>query len=83
MTDDHGAIVTADAVKIGGGIGNVARIVKEPLDSIDYQYVSSGYPRFTEGARYFLQWAGAPDSVYTPSDTKTTTATTTAAAACG
>lgn len=61
-----GATVSADAVKIGGGMGNVARIVKEPLDSIDYKYVSSGYPRFVEGARYFLQWAGAPDSVYTP-----------------
>ncbi len=60
-------VVTADAVKIGGGMGNVGRIVKEPLDSIDYEYVRSGYPRFTEGARYFLQWAGAPDSVYTPS----------------
>ncbi len=63
-----GAILTADAVKVGGGIGNVARIVKEPLDSIDYEYVLSGYPRFTEGAKYWLQWAGAPDSVYTPSD---------------
>ncbi|MCH5220907.1 MAG: xanthan lyase [Muribaculaceae bacterium] len=61
-------VVTADAVKIGGGMGNVARIVKEPLDNIDYEYVLSGYPRFTEGARYFLQWAGAPDSVFTPSD---------------
>lgn len=60
-------VVTADAVKIGGGMGNVARIVKEPLDDIDYQYVVSGYPRFTEGARYWLQWAGVPDSVYTPS----------------
>lgn len=61
-------VVSADAVKIGGGMGNVARIVKEPKDSIDYEYVTSNYPRFTEGARYFLQWAGAPDSVYTPSD---------------
>lgn len=60
-------VVTADAVKIGGGMGNVARIVNEPLDNIDYQYVVSGYPRFTEGARYWLQWAGVPDSVYTPS----------------
>ncbi len=60
--------VSADAVKIGGGMGNVARIVKEPIDNIDYEYVLSDYPRFTEGARYFLQWAGAPDSVYTPSD---------------
>ena len=61
-------VVTADAVKIGGGMGNVARIVKEPLDDIEYEYVVSNYPRFVEGARYFLQWAGAPDSVFTPSD---------------
>lgn len=60
-------VVSADAVKIGGGMGNVARIVKEPLDDINYQYTVSGYPRFTEGARYWLQWAGVPDSVYTPS----------------
>ncbi len=63
-----GGDVSADAVKIGGGMGVVSRIVKEPLDSIDYQYVMSGYPKFTEGARYFLQWAGAPDSVFTPTD---------------
>ena len=61
-------VVTADAVKIGGGMGNVARKVKEPLDDIDYEYVISNYPRFVEGARYFLQWAGAPDSVFTPTD---------------
>ena len=66
--DEAGRVLSADAVKIGGGMGNVARIVKEPLDSIDYEYVLSGYPRFTEGARYFLQWAGAPDSVYTPTE---------------
>ncbi|NDV46774.1 xanthan lyase [Paludibacter sp. 221] len=27
----------------------------------------SGYPRFTEGARYWLQWAGVPDSIYSRS----------------
>lgn len=64
----NGCVVGADAVKIGGGMGNVARIVQEPSDSIDYDYSVSGYPRFTEGARYFLQWAGAPDSVFTPSE---------------
>lgn len=63
-----GAVVSADAVKIGGGIGNVARKVKGGEDGIDYRYVVSGYPRFTEGARYWLQWAGVPDSVFTPSD---------------
>lgn len=63
-----GTTVSADAVKIGGGMGVVSRIVKEPTDSVDYKYVSSGYPKFVEGARYFLQWAGAPDSVFTPSN---------------
>lgn len=63
-----GATVSADAVKIGGGKGVVARIVKEPDDSAQYRYVQSGYPKFTEAARYFLQWSGAPDSVFTPSD---------------
>ena len=70
-------VVTADAVKIGGGMGNVARRVERPgaddkvsytyNDSIDYAYIPSRYPRFTEAARYWLQWSGAPDSVYTPS----------------
>lgn len=62
------AIVTADAVKIGGGMGNVARKVSEKVDSaFEYKYVNSGYPRFTEAARYWLQWAGVPDSIYSPS----------------
>ncbi len=55
LSRKKGKIVTADAVKIGGGMGNIARHGQE-----------SGYPRFTEGARYWLQWAGAPDSVFTP-----------------
>ncbi len=60
---DKGSI-SADAVKIGGGYGNVGRKIK----GSGFDYVTSSYPRFTEGARYFLQWAGAPDSVYTPND---------------
>lgn len=65
-----GTVVTADAVKIGGGMGNVARKVKEGEGEkgMDYQYVESGYPRFTEAARYWMQWAGVPDSIYTPSN---------------
>ncbi|GHT10045.1 xanthan lyase [Bacteroidia bacterium] len=54
---DKGRIVTADAVKIGGGMGNIARGEGDHLET-------SGYPRYTEGARYWLQWAGVPDSVY-------------------
>ena len=47
-------VVTADAVRFGGGTGNVSR---------DGQ--TSGMPRCLEGARYYAQWAGAPDSVFT------------------
>ena len=56
-----GKVVTADAVKIGGGMGNVARGENDEISS---------YPRFCEGARYWLQWAGVPDSVYTVSQGK-------------
>lgn len=133
-----GKIVTADAVKIGGGMGNIARsphrsdiyydpstpvdekapaddeeeddeeeteedttesgdettdedvdagdksneqpqstlIPADPTVTGDYGYSSSrrsapvfrtsGMPRYLEGARYWLQWAGAPESVYSP-----------------
>ncbi len=46
-------VVTADAVRFGGGMGNIAR-----------NSFTSGLPRSMEGARYYAQWAGAPDSVY-------------------
>ena len=63
-----GRIVSADAVKIGGGFGNVARTPCDSLRLPDTEYVeeTSGYPRFCEGARYWLQWAGFPEAVYTP-----------------
>ena len=65
----EGAVITADAVKVGGGYGNVARKVKEGGEpGVNYDYVKSEYPRFTEAARYWMQWAGVPDSIYTPSD---------------
>ena len=56
-----GRAVTADAVKIGGGMGNIAR--KCQNDSIAVPELS-GMPRFAEGARYWMQWAGADTSVY-------------------
>lgn len=62
-----GSVVTADAVKVGGGMGNVARKVEEGEPGLDYEYVESSYPRFTEAARYWMQWAGVPDSIYSPS----------------
>lgn len=72
----EGRVITADAVKIGGGMGNIARTV--PSDTaqlsgdarrvaamgITPDPIVSGYPRFTEGARYFMQWSGVPHEVY-------------------
>lgn len=42
-------VVTSDAVRFGGGMGNIVRGGK-----------TSGLPRCLEGARYYAQWAGAP-----------------------
>ncbi len=130
-----GKIVTADAVKIGGGMGNIARSPRRadvyfdpstPVDdeqdatsedeeteedegdgedegdnqpaareenaegengSVDEEdtsqtaqldpkaaepagraprFITSGLPRYLEGARYWLQWAGFPEEVYSP-----------------
>ena len=63
-----GRLVSADAVKLGGGFGNVARTPIDSLRHADREYIAetSGYPRFCEGARYWLQWAGFPEGVYTP-----------------
>ena len=83
--------VSVDAVKFGGGMGNVARIAaiemipntrsaidaaKTPNKLIEneparFTYQLSGKPKYLEGARYYLQAAGFPDTlVYTPNKNK-------------
>lgn len=54
----NGKIITADAVKFGGGNGNIGRM------AADSTLQPSGKKRYLEGARYWLQWAGFPDSIY-------------------
>ncbi|MBR4994498.1 MAG: xanthan lyase [Alistipes sp.] len=65
-----GKKISADGVKIGGGYGNIARIPAEKFREagVDYEPMVSEYPRFCEGARYWLQWSGFDESVYTPKD---------------
>lgn len=59
ISEDEDAVVSADAVRIGGGMGQVARnSYGTPRPS--------GLPAFLEGARYYIQSAGFPDSVYSP-----------------
>lgn len=66
LSDKAGEVVTADAVRIGGGMGNIGRT---PCDSlrqkgVEYREMLSGLPRYMEGSRYWLQWAGFSPTVY-------------------
>ena len=87
VTGLNGSDVLVDAVRFGGGMGNVAR---RPADKLlsnqwslnagsqqssteaapvtrQHSWKLSGKPRFLEAARYWLQYAGMPDTlVYTP-----------------
>lgn len=63
----RGAVVTADAVKFGGGMGNIAR--KKYGDTISVAEIS-GLPRSAEGARYWMQWAGVDTTVYSQNGQK-------------
>lgn len=58
-----GKIITADAVRFGGGMGCIARGA-EPSDTTGQAPSVSGRPRYLEGARYWLQWAGYDKSVW-------------------
>lgn len=86
-------LVTADAIRFGGGMGNVARRPtssgmanqRSATDTGSFQttvednqefapqsgWKTSGKARWTEGSRYYLQYAGMPDTlVYSLNDGK-------------
>lgn len=58
---EGGKVVTADAVRFGGGAGKVLRGKGEAPDST---WSISGMPSYTEGALYWMQWAGAPQELW-------------------
>lgn len=74
---EKGKVVSADAVRFGGGNGNIVRGKSEQLkklydlresegfdaDSAKWIPFTSQRPRYQEGARYYLQYAGFPDSL--------------------
>ncbi|MFW5754517.1 MAG: hypothetical protein ACOCV9_06915, partial [Marinilabiliaceae bacterium] len=82
-SDVDDGVITVDAVRFGGGMGNVARrpsdkyvprkwSLKEgegdeeetvDLDSVKYSWKLSGVPRWMEAGRYYLQYAGMPDTL--------------------
>lgn len=50
---DYEGVVTADAVRFGGGMGKSLR-----------EGHSSHLPAYLESARYYAQWAGLPEGLY-------------------
>ncbi len=51
-SNHRSARITADAVRFGGGMGNIAR-----------NGLTGNRPRYQEAARYYLQYAGFPDTL--------------------
>ena len=70
-------VICADAVRFGGGMGNIARgksVIQRPqkqgtetMRPEDRTEVS-GMSRYAEGARYSLQWYGAPEMVWSQNE---------------
>ena len=90
-TTGDGKFIALDAIRFGGGMGNVARkpsaeitgnsqsavessslkAGSPAIGASDFTWKVSGKPRYVEGSRYWLQYAGMPDSVvYTPNTGK-------------
>ena len=57
------SVITADAVRFGGGMGNIARTTQ----NADSLAEVSGMPRYLEGARYWMQWSGADTTLFNAS----------------
>lgn len=71
LSEERG-YVCADAVRLGGGMGNIAR---GPRNGAERDFgVSvrggevSGFPRYLEGSRYWAQWAGMPRYIFDTKD---------------
>lgn len=76
-SNENGKWVSVDAVRFGGGIGNIVRGAESDMaklmdirnqkgfetDSSLWLPFSSRRPRYQEGARYYLQYAGMPDTL--------------------
>ena len=77
QSNETGQWVSVDAVRFGGGVGNVVRgsasdmdkllklrsVEGFALDSSKWLPFASQRPRYQEGARYYLQYAGMPDTL--------------------
>ena len=62
ISSEPGRIISADAIRMGGGMGNIVR-----MDDGESDYRSQ-MPRFLEGARYYCQYAGLPPEIFNTKD---------------
>ena len=71
VSHENGKTITADAVRFGGGMGNIARnkIVTSKKEKPSEPRIS-GRARYLEGARYWLQWSGFEPNVYNLNQSK-------------
>lgn len=77
QSNETGKWISVDAVKLGGGMGNVVRGKIEDMDRLRQIRDEKGFamdsalwltyasqrPKYQEGARYYLQGAGMPDTL--------------------
>lgn len=77
QSNETGKWVSADAIRLGGGMGNIVRGKVEAMKQLRQERNEKGFevdsalwmpyasqrPRYQEGARYYLQYAGMPDSL--------------------
>lgn len=72
----HNGIVCADAVKFGGGMGNILPAtasytthMEDTIEVKDYTYEQTGFlsglPRYAEAAKYSAMWYGMPYRLHT------------------
>ncbi len=59
-TNTAGTVITADAVRFGGGMGKIAR---GDDDTPEEEWTVSGMPAYMEGALYNMQWAGVDTTI--------------------
>lgn len=77
QSNETGKQVSVDAVRFGGGMGNIVRGKVEDMDKLWKLREEKGFaidssawlpfvsqrPRYQEAARYYLQYSGMPDSL--------------------
>lgn len=66
LPDDRSSESTIDPEQTSSQDSDSGKQVTQPKSGHAPTFRTSGYPRFVEGARYWLHWAGFPEDVYSP-----------------